>query len=502
MVKTPRTRHSGTEREPVTIELGPDEVSRVPTDAERAEQAEVPLADDLSVDMPPKPDIGESLTAAPGDAGVEPATETHAIHEEHPQGFPESSEHRPFSEAVSETSAEPAGEASAEPPSEPEPEKTSTSYGGYGRDAGAQASAEPPYAAAPPPRAARGSALAAGVAGGVVAVALGAVLHYAGLLGAPGSTVPAALEAEIAGLKSEVEVLKAASGAPADLSGLDSQIGGLNQGLEQVRTDLASLRQTVEAGGAGGGDGAAVQALNDKIAEIESRIANIGPGTDGATGQDVAAINERIAAVEALAKAATDAGATIESRIGALEQSVSALTSKVDAQAGQPKIALAIASSALKAAIERGAPFQSEVETFAAIAPDAPGLVELRAYAEAGVATRADLVAETDAAARAMIAAANPPPANAGFFERLLTSAESLVTVRPIGAVEGAGVPETVARMEVALQAGDLAKAAAEFDTLPEAAKAAGAAFGERLKARVAAEQLADQAVTAAMQAA
>ena len=68
-----------------------------------------------------------------------------------------------------------------------------------------------------------------------------------------------------------------------------------------------------------------------------------------------------------------------------------------------------------------------------------------------------------------MIAAASPPSENAGFFERLLDSAESLVTVRPIGAVEGPGVPETVARMEVALKAGDLAKAIAEFDTLPEA---------------------------------
>ena len=31
-----------------------------------------------------------------------------------------------------------------------------------------------------------------------------------------------------------------------------------------------------------------------------------------------------------------------------------------------------------------------------------------------------------------------------------------MVTVRPIGAVEGPGAPETVARMEVALEAGDL----------------------------------------------
>ena len=129
-------------------------------------------------------------------------------------------------------------------------------------------------------------------------------------------------------------------------------------------------------------------------------------------------------------------------------------------------------------------------------------LAALRPYAENGVATRADILAETDQAANAIIAAASPPPQNAGFFERLLSSAESLVTVRPIGAVEGPGVPETVARMEVAIKAGDLATAITEFDTLPEPAKAAGAAFADEIRARLEVEKLVDQAIATAMQAA
>ena len=44
--------------------------------------------------------------------------------------------------------------------------------------------------------------------------------------------------------------------------------------------------------------------------------------------------------------------------------------------------------------------------------------------------------------------------------------------VGPVGAVEGAGVPQTVARMEAAVNQGDYAKALSEYDTLPEAAKA------------------------------
>jgi hypothetical protein len=466
MVKTPRTRHSKSERDPLTIELGPADVSRVE-----------------------------------GTSGE--ISETHDRPDPQAEGI---------SEPVADTSAEavassPSFEPTPEARSEEAADAMNTSGAGFSATAEEPKSepSQPRPSAPPPSRPSRVSSLGAGLAGGVVALAAAGLLHYSGLLAMPGAStvsdiMPPSVETELAALKAEIEALKSGQAAPVDISGVTNQVDGLSQGLEQVTTDIASLRQSIEAGGAG--DGAAVEALNAKIAEIESRIASIGPGAEGPSAQDIAAIGERIASVEALARAAGEADTTLTTRLGALEQSLTALSTKVDAQAGQPKIALAIASAALKSAIERGSPFQSEIETFAAIAPDAPGLVELRAYAEQGVATRADLMAETDAAAKAMIAAANPPPADAGFFERLLSSAESMVSVRPIGAVEGPGVPETVARMEVALQAGDLAKAMAEYDTLPDVAKSAGAAFAERIKARLAVEQLADQAIAAAMQAA
>ncbi|RWE56827.1 mitofilin family membrane protein, partial [Mesorhizobium sp.] len=174
-----------------------------------------------------------------------------------------------------------------------------------------------------------------------------------------------------------------------------------------------------------------------------------------------------------------------DGRVAALEQSVSQLSGKVEAQASQPKIALAIAAAALKSALDRGAPFATELDTFAAIAPDAPELAVLRSYAEKGVPTRATIASEVDAAANAMVEAARPVDQDAGFFQSLVSSAQSLVKVRPVGTVEGKGAPETVARMEVAVNQGDYAKALSEYDTLPDASKAAGADFAGKLKARL-----------------
>lgn len=468
MVKTPRTRHSNAEREPMTIDLAPEDVSRVTKDTASA----AAVADEAA--NPVKEDIGASEISSTEDAVA-------------------ATDNAPEADRAPESSEAPLHSATIE---EPEPTKPYS--------ASSEASYRPQTsgpAPIPQPRR-RGSVLTAGVAGGVVALVVSGLMQYAGIFGPPGGSAPAAPEVpatvgtDIAALKSEVEALKAQTDAPDAEQG---KIDGLSQSLDQVRSELASLKQAVESGG--GGENAAVQALTAKIAEIETKVAGLGQATGGATQEEIAAINQKISGVEALAKSAGEADSAVDSRLGALEQSLSSLAAKVDSQAAQPKIALAIAASALKSAIERGAPFEPEIETFAAIAPQAPGLAELRTYAEKGIASRADILAETDAAAKAMIAAANPPSEDAGYFERLLSSAESLVTVRPVGSVEGPGVPETVARMEVALRAGDLAKAIAEYDMLPEAAKAAGAPFADKIKARLAAEQLADKAIAAAMQA-
>ncbi|HEY6629933.1 MAG TPA: phage tail protein [Rhizobiaceae bacterium] len=480
MVKTPRTRHSNTTREPVTIELGPDDVSHVPAEGEaQAEPAGEAMKEDIGA--------SESVAQSPDEA-IDTATASETRSEPTPEPAYAFAEPEPV-----ETRAADSETAHTQTSREEPAERAQSSSAGSG----------PRAAAAPPaPAASRGVALAAGVAGGFVALVAGGLLQYSGVFGTPGAggtpvpAIPASVETDIASLKSEVEGLKAASGDAGDVSG---RVDGLSQAIDQLKTDLASLRQAVESGSSGGTAG--VEALDARIAQIENRINAIGPAPEGVTPEDIAAINEKIAGLEALANASREAGSTVDSRLGAIEQSVAALSGKVDSQAQQPKVALAIAASALKAAIERGSPFESELETLAAVAPQAPGLAELRPYAQKGIATRAEIVAETGDAAKAMIAAANPPSEDADFFERLLSSAESLVEVRPIGAVEGPGVPETVARMEVAVQAGDLPKALAEFDTLPEPVKAAGAPFADKIRARIAAEQFADQAIAAAMQA-
>ena len=501
MVKTPKMRHSKGRREPVTIELEPGAVSRI-VDADAAKA-------DGDVAASPGPDATETSAEsvmheeAAATTDAQPETPDEPVHAD--QADLEPWEH---SDAAAQAAPESTGAKVSGEPERPYPAASDAPSHARTSDYSFEDASPKPGASKETPDTAevrsqpmaaqpkRSNGIAAGIIGGVIALAAAGGLQFAGVLGAPGSgggTVSLdGVNGEIASLKSEIADLREASGSGAATAKVD----GLSSALDQVKADVASLKSAVEQGGAG--DNAGLAALGDKVKQIETAVAALGQAGGPV---DLAPLNEKLPSLDALVKSAGEAAKAQEGRLAALEQSVTQLSGKVESQASQPKIAMAIAASALKAALDRGAPFAAELETFAAISPDAPQIAALRLYAEKGVPTRTEIAGDADAAANAMIAAATPVDENAGFFQNLLSSAESLVKVRPIGAVEGAGAPETVARMEVAVNQGDYAKALSEYATLPDAVKAAGADFAGKLKARIEVETQVDALIAGAMKA-
>lgn len=470
MVKTPRTRHSRTTKDPVTIDLTPGEVSRVKAEAEQ--QAEV----EKTAKVPPaEPAIADSVKQ---DMAEEAA----------------SSNERPAAPAseMSGDGQETAAEAEAAASASSGNSQTTHGFGRAGRDS------EPPAATPAPP--ARGGMLSGAVAGGLAALAVVGGLSFSGLL--PGAQsarddaapVINALDAEVASLREQLSALEAAGsqgGTTGDaLAEAEQRISQLSSEVETLRADFAQL------GESGGGDATQVDLspLEGRIAALETGVADLGERAtpDAAFEEQVVALREEVVAVrEAQTQAAT--------RLDALEQSLGELTGRVDEAAETPATAVIIAASALKAAIDRGAAFSTELDTFASLAPDAPEVAELRRLAADGVPTRAEIAAESDAAANAMIAAARPVDPDAGVIDRLLGSAMGLVQVRPVGMVEGEGVPEIVARLDGAVKDGDYERALAEYESLPETAKAAGEPFIAKLRARHSADQLIDSALAAAL---
>lgn len=485
MVKPPKIRHSKPRRDPVTIDLEPESVSEAK-----------PMTADTTSDTKSgsKADIGVAAQGAAPESAPKPQA------------------------AKPET-----GLLDASPEAKREPPKPSSTPAGtptFGRGPDAAKPADAPRtddkakagaAAAPPPKMPdttigkdtskdkaaprRGGmpALAAALIGGMIALGGAVALQQAGILPAPraDTTEIDSLRAEIAALRDE-----AGNAAPA----VDTELGAR---VEALAAELQALR---EAGPAAVADDGQAAALEQRLAALESSVAALPREAGAGEAPDLGPLESRIATVEGRFEPLTggieenrSALAALGDRLGALEERLGQLAATVDEQATQPGVALAIAASALKAAIDRGDRFMTELETYAAVAPDSAEIAPLRDMAASGVPTRTAIAADFPDAAAAMIAAGRAEAPDAGFLDKLMSSAQSLVQVRPVGMVEGESVPAIVARMEVAIGEGDYARALAEYDRLPEAAKAASADYVAGIRARQAADALVETIVATAL---
>ncbi|XHB99818.1 phage tail protein [Nitratireductor sp. ac15] len=489
MVKTPRTRHSKTQKEPVTIDLDPDQVKKEKVD---------------------KPD-------APGEATKQAAGQDTQIGVE---AKPEAS--------GTETSAKPASSTApkGEKPAAASKDKPANKDAGFGRDAkagGANVSkgdagkkSEKPEDAPPATGGGAGRAVAGGVVGGLVALALAGGLQWAGILPAPdrgGDAADPAVESlrqQVAALESRLSDEPATGGnteaVAAALSEARERAEATEQRLSELGNEITALRESISSGEAGEGPG--LEAISDRLAALEEQTQSLSAG--GETGAALEDVTSRISSIEAGVREASEVAGTARktasdnaAALSAIKTEVDALKAQVEEADAAPRMALVIAATTLKSAVERGAPFASELETYTAIAPEgeAEALAPLEANANSGVPSRAALAAEAPEVASRIVAATTRRAGDGegGIIDNLMASARSLVVVRPVGSVEGDGPDAIAARMEAAVVANEYEKALAEYETLPEAGKEAAADFVERLRARHAADQILNRALADAL---
>ncbi len=308
--------------------------------------------------------------------------------------------------------------------------------------------------------------IAAGIFGGLVALLGAGAIQYAGYL--PGSSTRQTNSADMADLSGEIEGLKQSVASLA----ANSPPAADNSALEKRIAALEAAPQTPASGTSAGS--ADVEALNQKIADLTAQIDQLKTSLAQTTEQQASS------------------GADITSRLAEAEK-------KLNEPREDVAVARAIAAAALKAAIDRGGPFIAELDTFAGVAPDDPAATDLRGFAETGVPSRAELIRQVPDVANAIVESVNQPDPNQSWSDRLMSSAKSLVSVRPVGNVEGESVEAIAARMEDKVKNGDLPGAATEWNSLPATAKQASAAFKQSLEARIRVEDLVGGALSKAI---
>ncbi|MEX3011767.1 COG4223 family protein [Hoeflea sp. TYP-13] len=346
-------------------------------------------------------------------------------------------------------------------------------------------------------------AVTAGLAGGVVAIAIFAGLQWGGVLPAPGAS-----GSQSGGISAELEALK------QSVASLESGAADGTASVSKALEDRISAIEKAAGSAANSADGSSLAALKEQVSALEAKVGAVaGSGQDNA----LSAVTEKLTALE---KAQADRQADfsklqssvtdLTNRIGtdeakqdqslqALDARLASIEKSLEGPREDIKVARALAAASLKAAIDRGGAFMAELEAFASVDGDSPAIEQLNTLAASGVPSRATLLNEFPSVATDMINAATGSTPDTGWVDRLMNSATSLVQVRPVGEVSGDSVQAIVARMETKLNNGDLQGAVNEWKTLPEASRKVSGDYEKDLEARILVEKLVSGTVNAAL---
>ena len=327
------------------------------------------------------------------------------------------------------------------------------------------------------------SHFASGVAGGVIALILGAGLQWSGLL--PGfSEQDRSTQSKLANLENEIASLKqnAVDGATvtaelssadrqaldnvvAHVSELDSKTNSMGDQLSGVIDNVETLNNVVNSSVRDNANPQAAEILTNKFTDIQNRL------------QTLPAISEK--SVKALDLAQGNA-----QNIDQLKKQVEEIETALKTPVQGKDVAAITAANALKNAIDRGGSFANELGLLQNIAPDLTVLDNLKQYADKGVPNQAELSEDFARVADRISKTDNQPADDAGFGEKLWAGAKGLVTSRPVGNVEGNSAGAIAARMEVAIKKGDNERALSEWQNLPQSAKDVSSGFISKLKIR------------------
>jgi hypothetical protein len=227
--------------------------------------------------------------------------------------------------------------------------------------------------------------------------------------------------------------------------------------------------------------------LGDTLAALNRRADDI-----AATAQTA---QQQAASASTTADTAKNAGQTgvqradldaVASRIMALESAVKALSEAVaHPTTGADQAArLTVAAEALRAAVERGAPYQAELKAVQALGADQNAPAPLEPFAASGIPRAEILAQELATLVPALQQAADASSGDKTFLGKLEANAKKLVRITPVDAPPGNDPSSVITRIDIDATRADIAAALTDIAALPDIAKLLAADWVKKAQAR------------------
>jgi hypothetical protein len=358
------------------------------------------------------------------------------------------------------------------------------------RPAGPEAPSEETSAPSPSAESAAGSshshiasALAGGVAGAIAIAAIIVALQATGHWPLGESPAPPAA------------VVPAASNDAA-IADVTAQLNKIQGALAAQQPDPTLVNRLASAE-------AATKSLNNSVAALGTRLDQIAGAAQAAQVQAKSAVDTadtaKSTAQGGVAHGDIDA---LTGRIAALESTVKSLSDKVtrpNASADDGAARLMIATEALRAAVERGAPYQVELAAAKSLGADQKATAPLEPFAVSGVPSATALARDLASLTPALMKVAEPAASDDSFLGRLEVNAQRLVRSTPLNAPAGDDPRSVAMRISFDASHDDIDAALADIAKLPDAAKGVAAPWMQKAQARATAITASRQLVANAL---
>jgi len=317
------------------------------------------------------------------------------------------------------------------------------------------------------------STLGAAAVGAVAMLVVLAVFWFAGFIGSS----PNGLSDRLAGIESQLNDL---SGRPTPV-----RTGNNAKAIEELTARVDRMEKSFSLPPSPLNDAAlanrlasaenATKTFADNIGSLNSRVDDLASA--------VRELRTRVEAVTPIDKSEFDA---MSNRIAALEKAAGLMESELGKRAtvsSSRAVQLALATSALRAQVERGEPFAGELAAARPLAPD-NAFAAIEPFAATGVPAAAALGRELLALVPTLRNAASAAPSESGFFDRLKSSASRLVRIRPVDDTASDDPAAVINRVESDAARFDIAGALDDLAKLPEPVRAPALAWIEKAQAR------------------
>ena len=272
---------------------------------------------------------------------------------------------------------------------------------------------------------------------------------------------------------------------------ISSRLDKIQQALQAPRADQALAARVAAAE-------AQTKSLGDSLAALNRRLDEVAAASQSALAQ---AKTAAAAATDAMKNAARTG--VEQSDIDALNNRIAALDTHRRARkhdeislhrgaqrtpsADDRAARLTVAAEALRAAVDRGAPYQAELAVVQALGADQTATAPLEPFAADGLPNAAALAHEFALLTPSLLQASGAAPRESSFLGNLEAHAQKLVRITPIEAPAGDDPSSVIARINIDAARGDIAAALAGIARLPESARALAASWVKKAEAREAA---------------